>query len=173
MRAPLAGIGVIEPGGGPAIAYAVTPYGLTGAARAWPADDLTLQAHGGISIGIGLAGSAAAELDRRLGQETRQHAADALAALLAAAGVPAAPLRDASELAADTHFATRRLFEMVEHPVLGALPVYRLPWPIDGAPVPITRRAPLLGEHNGYALKEVLGYADERVAALHAAGVFA
>lgn len=117
--------------------------------------------------------AARVELDQRLGQETRKHAADALATALAAAGVPASPLRDASELAADAHFAQRRLFEMVEHPVLGALPVYRLPWHIDGAPVPITRRAPLLGEHNGYTLKEILGYADERVTELTATGVFA
>ena len=116
--------------------------------------------------------AARAELDQQLGRETRKHAADALAALLAVAGVPAAPLRDASELATDAHFAERRLFEMVEHPVLGALPVYRLPWHIDGAPVPITRRAPLLGEHNEYTLREVLGYSDERVAALHATRVF-
>jgi len=61
---------------------------------------------------------------------------------------------------------------MIEHPVLGSLPVYRLPWQIDGAPVPITRRAPLLGEHNDYTLKEVLGYSDERVTALHKAGLF-
>ena len=39
----------------------VTPFGLKGDARDWPADDLTLQAYGGISIGIGLARSAAAQ----------------------------------------------------------------------------------------------------------------
>jgi len=57
-------------------------------------------------------------------------------------------------------------------PVLGSVPVYRLPWQIDGAPVPITRRAPLLGEHNDYTLNEVLGYPDERVTALREAGLF-
>jgi crotonobetainyl-CoA:carnitine CoA-transferase CaiB-like acyl-CoA transferase len=62
---------------------------------------------------------------------------------------------------------------MVEHPVLGAVPVYRLPWQIDGAPVPITRRAPLLGEHNDYTLRTVLGYSSEQVKALSNAGVFA
>jgi len=61
---------------------------------------------------------------------------------------------------------------MIEHPVLGSLPVYRLPWQIDGAPVPITRRAPLLGEHNDYTLKEVLGYSGARIDALAEAGLF-
>ena len=38
------------------IVVSVTPFGLKGDARHWPADDLTLQAYGGISIGIGLPG---------------------------------------------------------------------------------------------------------------------
>jgi crotonobetainyl-CoA:carnitine CoA-transferase CaiB-like acyl-CoA transferase len=62
----------------------------------------------------------------------------------------------------DAHFRERGLFETIEHPVLGALPVYRLPWHVDGAPIPICRRAPLLGEHNDHILREVLGYSDER-----------
>jgi len=113
-----------------------------------------------------------ADLDQRLARETRRYEANALASALTAAGVPAAPLLDAMGVAASAQFRDRGLFEMIEHPVLGSLPVYRLPWQIDGAPVPITRRAPLLGEHNDYTLKEVLGYSDERVTALHKAGLF-
>jgi crotonobetainyl-CoA:carnitine CoA-transferase CaiB-like acyl-CoA transferase len=64
------------------------------------------------------------------------------------------------------------LFETVEHPVLGALPVYRLPWHVDGAPISITCRAPLLGEHNDYVLSEVLGYSKERRSRLQEEGVF-
>lgn len=112
------------------------------------------------------------ELDQRLARETRQFDADALAATLMSAGVPAAPLLDAAGVAAHAHFRDRQLFEFVEHPVLGSLPVYRLPWHIDGAPVPITRRAPLLGEHNSYTLQSVLGYSSARIDALTAAGVF-
>ena len=112
------------------------------------------------------------DLDQRLEQETGRHEPDALASALAAAGVPAAPLLDASRIAASVPFRQRQLFEMVEHPVLGSLPVYRLPWHVDGAPVPITRRAPLLGEHNTYTLHTVLGYSSGRIAALTEAGLF-
>ncbi len=111
-------------------------------------------------------------LDQQLARETRQHEADALASMLMAAGVPAAPLLDARGVAANAQFRRRELFEMVQHPVLGAVPVYRLPWQINGAAVPITRRAPLLGEHNDYTLGEVLGYPEERVTALRKAGLF-
>ena len=112
------------------------------------------------------------ELDERLARETGMHEPDTLALALLAAGVPAAPLLDAAGVAENAQFRERQLFEMVEHPVLGQLPVYRLPWHIDGSAVPITRRAPLLGEHNDYTLKEVLAYSDERVKGLQEAGLF-
>jgi crotonobetainyl-CoA:carnitine CoA-transferase CaiB-like acyl-CoA transferase len=112
------------------------------------------------------------DLDRRLAGETASHEASALAAALLSAGVPAAPLLDAAGIAASAHFRQRELFETVAHPVLGSLPVYRLPWQIDGAPVPITRRAPLLGEHNSHLLESVLGYSRARVDAFAEAGLF-
>jgi crotonobetainyl-CoA:carnitine CoA-transferase CaiB-like acyl-CoA transferase len=113
-----------------------------------------------------------AELDERLAQSTSRHEADALAAALTVAGVAAAALLDASGVANSSLFRQRQLFEMVEHPVLGSVPVYRLPWHIDESPVSITRRAPLLGEHNDYALREILGYSNERISAMRDAGLF-
>ena len=113
-----------------------------------------------------------AELDECLALSTTNHDAVALASTLTSAGVPAAPLLDASGVANSPLFRQRQLFEMVDHPVLGPVPVYRLPWQIDGMPYAITRRAPLLGEHNDYTLKEVLGYSHERVAAMRDAGLF-
>lgn len=58
------------------------------------------------------------------------------------------------------------LYEEVAHPVLGALPVYRLPWRIDGAAVPVTGRAPFLGEHNETILRGVLRVLDAKRVAL-------
>lgn len=113
------------------------------------------------------------ELDRRLAEETAKHDAMTLGRRLLSSGVAAAPLLDAGALAGFPAFAGRELYESVEHPVLGRLPVYRLPWRVNGAPLPITRRAPLLGEHNGYVLAEVLGYGGDRQNALAASGLFA
>ncbi|MGZ8154784.1 MAG: CoA transferase [Burkholderiales bacterium] len=113
-----------------------------------------------------------AHLDQCLALETARHDANALAETLASAGVPAAPVLDASELRSNPYFAGRELFEMVAHPVLGAAPVYRLPWRIDGKAISITRRAPLLGEHNDGILKGVLGYSEARIDELRAADVF-
>ena len=83
-----------------------------------------------------------------------------------------APVLDAKGVARHVLFQERALFENVSHPVLGSVPVYRLPWQLDGAPIPITRRAPLLGEHNEYTLQNVLRYPRERVQTLQDAGVF-
>jgi crotonobetainyl-CoA:carnitine CoA-transferase CaiB-like acyl-CoA transferase len=114
-----------------------------------------------------------AALDEALEQETRKYEASSLAAKLSSRGVPAAPLLDASGVAKHKIFADRKLFENVAHPVLKSVPVYRLPWQVNGNPIPITRRAPLLGEHNNYALQDLLGYSRDRVQALQNAGVFA
>lgn len=114
-----------------------------------------------------------AALDEALEQETRKYEASSLAAKLSSRGVPAAPLLDASGVAKHKLFADRKLFENVAHPVLKSVPVYRLPWQVNGNPIPITRRAPLLGEHNNYALQDLLGYSRDRVQALQNAGVFA
>ncbi|HEV7391095.1 MAG TPA: CoA transferase, partial [Burkholderiales bacterium] len=113
------------------------------------------------------------ELDRLLALETGKHDRDALAARLLAADVAAAPLLDARSVAAHALFQKRALFEAIEHPVLASVPVYRLPWHVKGAAIPITRRAPRLGEHNRHTLRDVLGYSDERVRTLADAGVFA
>ncbi|MCC6531613.1 MAG: CoA transferase [Burkholderiales bacterium] len=113
-----------------------------------------------------------AQLEAALGAETAKHCAEDLAAQLRAAGVAAMALHGAEAIARHALFRARELFQMLEHPVLGALPLYRLPWHVDGAPVPIARRAPLLGEHNAYVLETVLGYSKQRTDALATAGLF-
>jgi benzylsuccinate CoA-transferase BbsF subunit len=113
------------------------------------------------------------DLDVRLASETRKYDNAVLATRLGTAGVAAAPLLDAHGVAAEHRFATRGLFEHVKHPILGSVPVYRLPWHVNGSPLSVPRRAPLLGEHNAYTLETVLGYTSERIRALQEAGVFA
>ncbi len=56
--------------------------------------------------------------------------------------------------------------------MLKSVPVYRVPWHVNGKAVAVTRRAPLLGEHNAYVLQTLLGYSQERLESLHEAGVF-
>jgi benzylsuccinate CoA-transferase BbsF subunit len=111
-------------------------------------------------------------LDERLADETSKHHAGALAEALTGQGVPAAPLLEASDLVDDEHFRQRQLFQMISHPVLGEVPVYGLPWHIDGRAWHVERRAPLLGEHNEYVLSHILGLSPAQVTEMQAREVF-
>ncbi len=64
------------------------------------------------------------------------------------------------------------LFQEIDHPILGNVPVYRLPWRVNGNRINIRKRAPYLGEHNEYVLKEILRVPPERVEELQALNVF-
>ena len=110
------------------------------------------------------------ELDDLLNQETQRFEARALCSALLASGVAAAPLLRDHELIGHPQYQRRQLFEMVEHPSLPPVPVYRLPWQVDGKPLTIARRAPLLGEHNNYVLKNILQLNDSAIKALHSQG---
>lgn len=112
-------------------------------------------------------------LDELLARETARHDGNQLAERLCAVGVPAAPLHDLSEILGHPYFKARGLFEMVAHPILKQVPVYRLPWHRNGQPIPITRRAPCIGEHSDYVLHTLLGKGPREIAALRADSVIA
>lgn len=59
----------------------------------------------------------------------------------------------------------------LDHPRYGKLPYLNHPVTLTQTPATIRRLAPSLGEHSGEILKEVLGYDDEQIADLAAAGV--
>jgi benzylsuccinate CoA-transferase BbsF subunit len=94
--------------------------------------------------------------------------ADAVEALQAA-GVAAAVVHSGASLSRDPHVLARGVFETVDHPILGETRVLRPPWRLDGAGVP--GPAPLLGQHNQYVLKEILGLEAAEIEALVAASV--
>jgi len=110
-------------------------------------------------------------LDVALAESTRPLDGDVLAANLRARGVPAQPVLDVKAVAAHPHFVARRVFQEVAHPVLKSVPIYGAPWQVDRRAVTVDRRAPLMGEHNGYVLGEVLGMSPAEIETLATAGV--
>ena len=116
------------------------------------------------------------------GRLERQDALDAIVAewtkgrtsyevmeLLQGAGVPAGPVLTAGQALADPHFGQRGFFEKVAHPEetgLGTKEYIGRGWKFSGSRAGIGGPAPLLGEANDYALREVLGLTAERVEAL-------
>ncbi len=104
-----------------------------------------------------------AELDRIIGDWTRERDRDWLARELLGAGVAAAPSRDARDLYADSHLRARGSFATVEHPEWGDLELVGPPFRIEGRDLS-PRRAPLLGEHTDAILGGLLGLSAEELA---------
>ena len=111
-----------------------------------------------------------AELDRIIGDWTRERDRDWLARELLGAGVAAAPSRDARDLYADSHLRARGSFATVEHPEWGDLELVGPPFRIGGRDLS-PRRAPLLGEHTDAILGGLLGFSEEELADYRRRGV--
>ena len=88
---------------------------------------------------------------------------------LQAAGVPAGPVLTANQALADPHFRSRGFFEPVTHPEatgLGTKDYIGRGWKFSGSRAGINGPAPILGEANDYALRDLLGLTTRQVDAL-------
>lgn len=92
------------------------------------------------------------------------------AAVLTAAGIPAAPVLNIAEIFGNEHFRARDLFVDVEHPLVGGEPMTGVPWKMSRTPGRISRRAPLLGEHTEAVVKSLADVSDEQYDEFVAAG---
>ncbi|MEX2614613.1 MAG: CoA transferase [Alphaproteobacteria bacterium] len=91
-------------------------------------------------------------------------------AAMRAAGVPAGPIRTIAEAMQSEEMTTSGLIRQAPHASLGAVPVVGSPMRLGGTPVRDPAGAPVLGQHSREILRDMLGYDDDRVAALAAAG---
>ena len=108
-------------------------------------------------------------LEAAIAQWTRGQDADAAMLALQAAGVAAGVVRWPTDLRTDAHLAARGFWQEAERPFLGAHMLPSAPFrPLRGAPLPITRPAPTLGQENGAILGGLLGLSAARIAALAA-----
>ena len=106
------------------------------------------------------------ELDARLSEWTKAQTAWDAAELLQANGVAAFPVLDAEGRLFNSHFQERGLYSEIEHPALGAEPVFNLMWQLSRTPPRIQRHAPLLGEHNSEVFCGLLGMQEAEVSRL-------
>jgi len=104
-------------------------------------------------------------LDAIIEQWTRARDRDWVVDEMCRAGLAAAPSRNARDLYADPHLRDRQAFLRVDHPELGELELVGAPWKMSDGEMP-ANHAPLLGEHNEYVLRELLGLTEAEVAHL-------
>jgi crotonobetainyl-CoA:carnitine CoA-transferase CaiB-like acyl-CoA transferase len=98
---------------------------------------------------------------------TRPRTAEAVVGELLAAGIPAARWVQNFELAGEPEVQRRGLYEIVENPILGTVPIIGHPAQFEAGPTQVhRRRAPLLGEHNHAILGDLLGLSVEEIAEL-------
>jgi crotonobetainyl-CoA:carnitine CoA-transferase CaiB-like acyl-CoA transferase len=101
------------------------------------------------------------------------HSSEEWSDILADAGVPAGPVYDVPTALADPQAEARGAVVEIEHPNLGTVRQVASPLrvTIEEEPLPL-ERGPFRGEHTDQVLREVCGYADERIAELREAKTF-
>jgi crotonobetainyl-CoA:carnitine CoA-transferase CaiB-like acyl-CoA transferase len=98
---------------------------------------------------------------------------DDAVAVLEAHRVPAARVLSPLEAAAHPHLLERGTARTVHDRLAGEVTVPGFPLRFADAPTNIDLQASDLGQHNREVLSGLLGYDDERIAALEAAGILA
>lgn len=86
------------------------------------------------------------------------------------AGVPCGPVNDIPTALSDPQAQARRMVQTVEHPTSGSVPLVGPVPKLSVTPAAIAGAPPLLGEHTHVVLRDLLGYDEDRIATLRAAG---
>jgi crotonobetainyl-CoA:carnitine CoA-transferase CaiB-like acyl-CoA transferase len=92
---------------------------------------------------------------------------------LQASGIPAHVMQTSRDCLADPQLAHRQHFVTVEHKLLGPITIEGTRFKLSRSPSNVTRPGPQMGEHNEHVLRDILGYSEDRIAVLVAAGALA
>ncbi len=103
-------------------------------------------------------------LDTALGIITAFHDASTMGDRLRTAGVPAFRSQSSLDLCSDDHLWGREAYRMVSDHRHGSRPIIGPSWRMTPDPAKVERGAPLLGEHNDYVYRELLGLSEEELA---------
>jgi crotonobetainyl-CoA:carnitine CoA-transferase CaiB-like acyl-CoA transferase len=88
--------------------------------------------------------------------------------LLERNGIPCAPVNTLRQAFAEPQLAANGMVRTVQHPTIGALTQLGAPYRLGGGTLPIRRPPPLLGEHTGEVLGDLLGLSTEDLDKLRA-----
>jgi len=111
------------------------------------------------------------ELEKLIEEWTVNYTAEEVMSMMQSAGVPAGIVQTGEDLLEhDPQLRYRHFFAELDHPEMGKYVASRQSFALSKSPYEL-RRAPLLGEHNEYALKEILGMSDDEISELTIEGV--
>ncbi len=106
------------------------------------------------------------ELDRLVEGWTINHNAEELVTLMQQAGVPAGMVQNAEDLFRDPQLKHRQAFTTLEHSEIGTYHITTAAFKSTQYSNEPRSPAPLLGEHNEYILRELLGLSDDEISDL-------
>jgi len=105
------------------------------------------------------------ELDEIVTAWTRQHTPEEVEAILVRAGVPAHMVSRPSDIYRDEQLKARNYFTPLDHAVMGKQKFEpQACFILSKTPREITLPSPLLGQHNEYVFKELIGMSDDEIA---------
>ena len=110
------------------------------------------------------------EIDDHLEEWTADKDHVELMSLLQGEGVPAGAVHDQQELYEDPQMVARGYFEQLEQPSTGRHAYTGMMWKMTETPNGIRLPAPMLGEHNEYVFKELLGVTEAEYKGFEDAG---
>jgi crotonobetainyl-CoA:carnitine CoA-transferase CaiB-like acyl-CoA transferase len=112
-----------------------------------------------------------AELDSIVGAWTRGLEPRAAEALLQSRGIAAYEVQNSAEAYTDPQLRSRDHFLELPHPVHDKTTVEGTRQKLSRTPAEVHAAGPTLGQHNQYVFEKILGYSEERISELVAAGV--
>jgi crotonobetainyl-CoA:carnitine CoA-transferase CaiB-like acyl-CoA transferase len=105
------------------------------------------------------------ELEANVTAWTRERTPEELMELLQSKGVPAGVVQNSRDvLDNDAHLKARGYYQYLDHPETGRSAHDGAPFRLSKTPGSLNAPAPLLGQHNEYVCKELLGMGDEEIA---------
>jgi benzylsuccinate CoA-transferase BbsF subunit len=111
------------------------------------------------------------QLDARIAEWTRAWDAKTLMQTLQAVGVPAGMVNDTRDLFDDAQLQHRGHFQYLDHAEIGRYASEKSEFNLSRTPGKLDRPAPLMGEHNAYVLRELVGLTEQEYRSLEADGV--
>lgn len=111
------------------------------------------------------------ELNQLLEEWLAEVDRDEVVEALQRAGVAAAPVLHAEEVASDPGFQERGVVQPVNHPEAGEWMQMVMPYRLRDEPTRLTRPSPTLGEHSAQVLEELLGIGPDEYSELARRGV--
>ena len=112
------------------------------------------------------------ELDRLVEIWTVKHTPEEIVTVMQKAGIAAAVVANAKDLAEDPQLLHRKHYEVLEHSEIGPHSYENFAFRLSKTPGAPLKAAPCLGEHNAQVCTEILGLSDEEFVQLLTEGVF-